>query len=340
MRRYTVLLMTSFFLIICAVAGGVYISGHAVKSDNGTSLSTIRVYTTLPVESVARLADEYESLSRVRVNFIPVTAEEIEERAGIPGKADMVLADSRVLNRLAGLGWLVPYFGETSDAVSSVLKNEEGFWTAVWYDPIVFCYNRDYAANNPKLPMTWHELAADEGSRVAMTDVLAADAASNLLFSLVSQYGEENGFNIFSELHPRVVQYSKFLSTPVRMTGMGEVDMSIAVQSEVLRYINDGYPLRIVYPQDGTAFSMVGTGILLGAAEDEQAKAFADWLQGDEAQLVLQTNGMYFIPANRNTMAYKKYTGKGIVLFDAPADLSAERRRGLLDFWVKNIRIR
>ena len=64
-----------------------------------------------------------------------------------------------------------------------------------------------------------------------------------------------------TQIHPKVVRYAKYLSTPVRMTGMGESDVAIAVQSEVIRYINDNYPLSIIYPKDGTAYQLTAVGI-------------------------------------------------------------------------------
>ena len=58
------------------------------------------------------------------------------------------------------------------------------------------------------------------------------------------------------QIHAKVVRYAKYLSTPVRMVGMGEADVAIAVQSETLRYINDNYPISIIYPKDGTAYQL------------------------------------------------------------------------------------
>ena len=52
---------------------------------------------------------------------------------------------------------------------------------------------------------------------------MAADAAANLYFSLLAAYGDQAAFRLMAALHPKVVQYVKFLSTPVRMAGMGEV---------------------------------------------------------------------------------------------------------------------
>ena len=144
---------------------------------------------------------------------------------------------------------------------------------------------------------------------------------------------------MLQQIHPHVVQYAKYLSTPVRMAGMGEVDIAVAVQSEILRYIEDGYPLKIIQPVEGTAYMLTGTGILLDAPHGEQAKKFADWLLTDEAMLVLQTNKFYFIPCNPTTLAYKQLAVRNPSLFNQLADFSREKRQELLDKWVKQVRI-
>ena len=339
MGRYTALFITAFTLLVIAFGSSMYLSKHVSEVKTVSTLPAITVLTTLPAENVAPLADEYEKNHKIKVVFVPLTEDELAKRVTDTGKADLVLTNSHMLNRIAGNGWLVPHISETGDSVWDGLKDQNGFWTGVWYDPVVFCINYDYAVRQESLPMSWQELADRKDIRIGMTDFLAADASANILFTMISQYGEENTTKIFTKLHPKVVQYSKYLSTPVRMAGMGEVDVSIAVQSEALRYINEEFPLTIAYPSEGTACTLTGTGILLKSPNEEQAKLFADWLQGDEAQLVLQKNNFYFMPTNRNTMAYKKMTGKNLVLFMPLVDLPKERKQELLDKWVKNTRL-
>jgi len=158
---------------------------------------------------------------------------------------------------------------------------------------------------------------------------------------MIGNFGDAKTYEILSGLHPKVVQYAKFLSNPVRQAGMGEVDISVAVESETLRYLQNGYPLKIIYPADGTSYLLTGFGITTTDAKKNLVAAkFADWLLSDEAQLYLQTNGFYFIPTNPQTLAYKSFAGKNLVLFDESQKFSEEQQRAYLDFWVKEIRLK
>jgi len=347
MKRYTSLLVTAFLLLIVVVLGSGYLA--VADHDGGKKpLREITAYTSLPTETAMVLADAYESASGVRVNFVPLGQDEILDRlksqAGEEGagQASLVLGDSALLQKAAALGYLLPYMSEHGDQVPERFRQPEGYWIGVWYDPIVFCVNQDYLKSRQQVPDTWQELAAAPDVRVGVTDFLAADASANLLLSMIAQFGDTAAYDIWRQIHPKVVQYAHYLSNPVRQAGMGEVDVAVAVESETLRYIHDGYPLKVIYPADGTAALVTGTGIAFKAsAQDEQAaKAFADWLLSDEAQLALQGQGFYFLPTNPGTMAYKTFAGKNLVLFGVRPQFNAQQRHEFLDRWVKEIRFK
>lgn len=347
MRRYTSLLLTAFLLLLVVVAGSGYLA-VADRAAVGKPLKEVSAYTTLPTEIAATLSAAYEETSGVRVNFVPLSREELLERlrararGGASDEAALVLADSELLTQAAGEGYLVPYMSEHGDQVPVRFRQAEGFWVGVFYDPIVFCMNRDYMATLTEVPHTWQALARQQGIRIGMTDFLAADAMSNLLFSMIAQYGDAEAFAIWAGIHPKVVQYAHYLSNPVRQAGMGEVDVSIAVLSETLRYMHDGYPVRVVYPADGTAALVMGTGLIFKSEplHEQAAQEFSDWLLSDEAQLALHSHGFYFLPTNPGTMAYRRFAGKDLVLFSARPYFTAEQKKGLLDRWVKEVRLK
>lgn len=344
MKRYTPLLLTTFLLVLAVFTCSAYIAGADRKTDR-RPMREITAYTTLPAEHAAIIADEYEKFSHIRVNFVPLSADAIEERLdneinAHEESAAVLLADSALLRRAAGKGFVVPYVSESNDAVAKNFKNADGFWTGVWYDPIIFCANADYLKTLSRIPDNWTELSELQGARIGITDFMAADASANLLYSMIAQFGDQAAYGIWRGIHPNVVQYAKYLVNPVRQAGMGEADIAIAVESETLRYINNGYPLKIIYPADGTSYMLTGTAVVAGTNDEEQtaAKNFADWLLTDEAQVALQKNGFYFVSTNPSAIAYKTFTGKNIVLFDAGGEFSPQEKHDFLDRWVKYIR--
>ena len=169
---------------------------------------------------------------------------------------------------------------------------------------------------------------------------MAADASSNLLYSMIAEYGDQRAFEIWRRIQPKIIQYSKYLHTPVRQAGMGEVDLSVAVLSETLRYVHDEYPIRILYPVYGTSAVIYGTGIAFRASERDAraAEVFADWLLTDEAQLSLEQHRFYFLTTNPMTLSYQMFAGKNINIFRNRPYFSKEEKEILLDRWVKEVR--
>ena len=348
MRRYTIFVLTAFMLILAAVAG-MTLPVDADKKTLGAPTAELTAYTTLPAETASILSEVYERENHVRVNFVPMSSQEILQNIRddavsdptVVRTVDIVLADSKILREAADLNLFKPYTSESSDAVRDAFKDTQDRWVGVWYDPIVFCANKDYLRTTVNLPDTWEKLSKAEKIRVGITDFLAADASANLMFQMIGKFGDAKTYEILSGLHPKVVQYAKFLSNPVRQAGMGEVDISVAVASETLRYLQNGYPLKIIYPADGTSCILTGFAITTNdVAKNQLAAKFADWLLGDEAQLYLQTNGFYFIPTNPQKLAYKSFAGKNLVLFDGRQNFSREQQRAYLDRWIKDVRLK
>ena len=347
MRRYTILLLTSFMLILSATAGSALLAG-ADQNKKEIPHQQLTVYTTLPPEHAAILSDAYESSNHVRLNFIPLAPHELMQRLKndsvsdptVITVSDVILADKNVLTEATNLNLLKPYVSEINDAVRPTFKDEIGNWTGVWYDPIIFCINQNYLNTiNGDIPNSWIELANYPNVRIGITDFIAAEASANLMFQMIAQFGDNDTYKILGQLHPKIVQYAKYLSNPVRQAGMNEVDISIAVESETLRYMQNDYPLKIIYPSDGTSYLLTGVGIsTVDPSKIKSAQMFADWLLSDDVQRVLQANGFYFLPTNPQTLTHKEFTNKNLNLFDKPQNFSPEQKHIYLDRWIKEIR--
>ena len=348
MRRYTVLVLTAFMIVLAAVAGTAF-RVDADKKTLGIPAGELTAYTTLPAETAAVLSEVYERENHVRVNFVPMSSQEILQKIKddavsdptVVRTVDVVLTDSKILKQAAELNLLTPYSSETNDAVRRKFKDEHDRWIGVWYDPIVFCANKDFLRSTVDIPDTWEKLSKANNVRIGITDFLAADASANLLLQMIGNFGDAKTYEILAGIHPKVVQYAKFLANPVRQAGMGEVDISVAVESETLRYLQNGYPLKIIYPADGTSYLLTGFAITTtDDAKNQLAAKFSDWLLGDEAQIYLQTNGFYFVPTNPQTLAYKSFAGKNLSLLNNDQNFSLEQRQAFLNRWINDVRLK
>lgn len=329
-------------MLVTIITGSTSLQGYADEQNPEKNIKSINVYTTLPIEQLSILAQEYERTEKIRINLIPLSESNL--LAKVKGEmttpqADVIIANRALLEQLQKIKALKPYTSEQTDIIPERFKDENNYWTGIWYDPMVFAVNRDYLKTLSKTPTKWNDLIQDSKCRIGITDFLAAEASANLFYTLVFTNGEAQTLSYLKKLHPQIVQYAKFLTTPIRMAGMGEVDIAIATQSETIRYMNDNFPIALLYPEDGTSFVLTGSALIAGTKNELEAKQFIDWLLQDAAQGILYTNNFYFIPTNSETVISKYYDTKNIKLLDKKDAFSMEEKSLLLDKWVKTVRL-
>ncbi len=342
MRRYLPILLISVFVLVTIIAGSTSLQGYADEQNPEKNIKNINVYTTLPIEQLSILAQEYEKNQKVRVNLVPLSEANLLTKIKVEmaaPQADIIIANSALLEQVQRLNVLRPYTSEQTDIIPDRFKDANNYWTGIWYDPMVFAANRDFLKTLPKAPTKWNDLTQDSKYRIGITDFLAAEASANLFYTLISANGETQTFSYLKKLHPQIVQYAKFLATPVRMAGMGEVDIAIATQSETIRYMNDKFPITLLYPEDGTSFVLTGSALIAGTQNEVEAKQFIDWLLQDAAQSTLYANSFYFIPTNPDTLIYKYYDTKNVKLLNKKENFSIEQKSQLLDKWVTTVRL-
>lgn len=339
MRRYLPVFFLAFFILVVITAFS-YLPGVAGK--NKEQRKNIIVYTSLSVEPLTILAQEYEKGFGVRVSLVVLPEQELLSRLTFERtapKADLILAASNLLDKAKAAGLLTAYSSEQTEAIPARFRDKELFWVGIWYDPVVFAANQEYLKNAASVPNGWNDLSRDGKTKIALTDFLASDAAANLLYGFAVEKGKEQALQFFQNLHPQVVQYAKFLATPVRMAGMGETDIAIAVHSVALHYANEGFPIRILYPQEGTSYTLVGAGIGKKPYHNGDAKKFVDWLLQEQAHRLLRQHKFYFIPTNPESVVFREYKAKEIKLFSNSGVLSDGEQKEIFDKWVQTVRM-
>ena len=164
MRRYTNFILTAVMIILAAVAGRA-VPVDADKKTYAKPTAQLTAYTTLPAETAAVLSEVYERENKVRVNFVPMSSGEILQKIKddavsdptVVRTVDIVIADSKILREAADLNLFTPHTSEANDAVREIFKDEQDRWTGIWYDPIIFCANKDFLKRTVDLPDTWEK---------------------------------------------------------------------------------------------------------------------------------------------------------------------------------------
>ncbi|ERT58176.1 MULTISPECIES: ABC transporter substrate-binding protein [Megasphaera] len=251
---------------------------------------------------------------------------------------DFVIASEETLYSEDGLQHLKASSSERAAAVPERFKAADGNWTGLWFDPLVFVVSRDYYARRGREINYWDDLLTDPQVVVAFPDLAATDLTGNFLFHFVSLRGQDNASLYFKTLQNHIGAYSTSLSPIILRVAGNDAQIGITDGAAARQYRNDGAPIYILYPQDGTAYWLTGAALTQWCADDELATAFMDWLLSSPVDGILQKNHLYLNYTTDALPAHVDSRGHSPVFFDMAQVVTEKERRQVQDWWIKTIR--
>ena len=173
-----------------------------------------------------------------------------------------------------------------------------------------------------------------------MTDFVASQNAANLLYNMVEHKGEPDALAYLLALKPHVIQHAKFLSTPIRLTALGESDIGIGNLSDAQQYIRHSYPVKMIYPSDGTSFYLTGAAVQKDSKHKNESIEFITWLLSNDTAKYMMENNFTYIFANPEVVEPLDSLGKSVVLWPVNGGYTVEGKKLLLNHWVSQVRFR
>lgn len=96
--------------------------------------------------------------------------------------------------------------------------------------------------------------------------------------SLVNAWGQDKALKYFDDLTENVLQYTSSGSGPVNALLQKEVAIGFGMTSHAVTQINEGAPLKVLFFEEGSPFTMYGQSIIAGKETRESVKAVFDFL--------------------------------------------------------------
>ncbi len=214
MKRWIAPGILALFVVGMLTYGVNFYHQEQLEHEKEPVRGEITVYTDLPNNITTLLADRYEDEKNVKVTVMPLTEEQMAQRSAsnvADTSGDIVLTSEDNLVVGANTGKYAPIVNEKIDEVRDNLKDTNGYWVGLWYDPIVFVQNDTFYNGVGKYITTWDTLAKQGDWTIVMTDFVASQNAANLLYNMVEYRGEPEALNYLYSLKPHVIQHAKFL---------------------------------------------------------------------------------------------------------------------------------
>lgn len=127
--------------------------------------------------------------------------------------------------------------------------------------------------NNLPIPTSYEELLDPmyEGL-IAMPDPKSSGTGYFFYKNLINTMGDEAALAYIDKLERNIKQFSESGSGPVKLLIQGEIGIGLGLTFQAVNEINKGSDFTIIYPNEGSPYSLTGTGLIKGRETDEDVK--------------------------------------------------------------------
>lgn len=234
-----------------------------------------------------------------------------------------------------------PYQGVGWNALpEGPLKDPDGHWTGFYYGVIGFaCSPERLEEISAECPNSWEALLDPVyQGEIVIASPAASGTAYTTLSGLAELYGEDGAFEYWAQLDENIAQYTESGSAPGRLAAAGEFAIGISFAHDIQVQQDQGLPVEIGFPEEGTPYEIGGISIIKGAQNMAAAQAWVDYVFSRPFQRY-HNDVAHRIPVLDNVQLAEGTIGlDDVVLIDGydPTEWAAERD-ALIERWQEEI---
>ena len=196
-----------------------------------------------------------------------------------------------------------PMIAELSPEMVEAVK---GAYLPLYANPIAVVVNPAVLEQaGAPIPTSWRDLTdpAFKGL-IGMADPNSSGTAYTVIATLIQIFGEEEAFELLTDLHQNIATYTRSGSGALQPTGQGELGVGIIFMASALREQAAGLPIEIIVPEEGTGYEISGISLIANGPNPDGARAFIDFALSAEGQDLGTSVGALQIKANVNAAPF------------------------------------
>ncbi len=224
-------------------------------------------------------------------------------------------------------------------------KRKGNYSSAVYIGILGFGVNTErLKEKNLPVPQCWKDLINPiYKGEIQIADPQSSGTAYTALATFSQLWGEDQAFDYLKKLNANVSQYTKSGIAPARNAARGESAIGIGFLHDYSQEKENGAPLQLVSPCEGTGYEVGGVSILKNARNLENAKLFVDWALSKEAQELSWKKGQsYQILTNTKAEASPlslKLEELKLINYDMDKYGAEDVRKALITKWVNEVKM-
>jgi iron(III) transport system substrate-binding protein len=285
-------------LLIVAFTTAVLVLG--VFSSGLWAADSISAYMGFSREVNEALAQRIQEKTGIEVKNITLSWGEIWARVKneYPRfNADMVLSfgASEAING-SEKGYYEAYQSPAWSDIDDAFKSKDGTYYALGTFSFLLLGNKKKLAEKGYgMPTSWKDLLDPKWKgQIVAPSPRTSGTAFMINYSFLQLYGEEEGWKYLEALDKNMAFYTKSGNAPTDLVGRGEYLLGVGADENVLKRINDGYPLAWTIPVEGTGYEGNYCTILKGTEKLALSQKVMDYLGSVDASQFLASMG--YIP--------------------------------------------
>lgn len=257
-----------------------------------TAKSRLLVYTALENEQLSPYKKAFEAdnpdieIRWVRDSNGIIAAKLLAEKDN--PQADIVwgVAASNLL-LLADQGLFLPYAPQDLAQLKPKFRDaaDPPRWVGMDAWMAAICFNEIEAAEKrlPR-PTSWADLTNPVyRGQIVMPNPASSGTGFLAVSGWLQSMGEQAGWAFLDKLNLNVASYVHSGAKPCKMAAAGEFPIGISIDYTGVEQLNEGAPLAVILPSEGSGWEIEATAIIARSKNIEQAKRLADWAASKKA---------------------------------------------------------
>jgi iron(III) transport system substrate-binding protein len=149
-------------------------------------------------------------------------------------------------------------------------------WVGIYVGSLGFATNTKQTAIKP--PTSFDDLIKPElKGQIVIAHPASSGTSYTFMCTILQTKGEQAGWEYMKKFAQNVLIWTKSGAAPKDNVGKGEAAVGVLFSHDTVAGIEDGYPLALSFPAEGTGYEIGGMGLVKGAKHTDLAKAWYDW---------------------------------------------------------------
>ena len=251
-------------------------------------------YTSMAIDTSKPLLDAFQKeYPFIKAELVRAGEEQLMNRVLGETRAGQWLFDAistSAMSAMVDRHLITPYILPERDAFLSEFKDPQGYWTGIFVNNLVLCYNTKMLAAKDA-PRNYPDLLEPKWKGKMLMDSTDYDWFG----TLATVWGKEKTAQYMKRLAQQQPLWRRGHGLTAQLLGAGEVPLAWAYNFRIERMKSDGAPVDWIETFDPIVVTVNGIGLGAKASHPSAAKLLIDFAASKKGQQMVR--GMRRIPA-------------------------------------------